>query len=120
MSKNLCQEKKTTGLKRYLFIFLAALLLIPALGMKAEAATTCKSLMSYPGKTTAKVNMRKKAGTSYKSYGMLEKNAEITILGYVSNKNQTWYKCKGKINGKTKTGYVSAAYVKRTRNPQVL
>lgn len=117
MSKNLCREKKRTGLKKYLFIFLAALLLIPAVGMKTEAATTCKSLMSYPGKTTAKVNMRKKAGTNYKSYGMLEKNAEITILGYVSNKNQTWYKCKGKINGKTKTGYVSAAYIKKDSKP---
>lgn len=117
MNKNLYEKKKTTGLKKYLFILLAAFFLVSAVGMKAEAATTCKSLMSYPGKTTAKVNMRKKAGTNYKSYGMLKKNAQVTLLGYVSNKNQTWYKCKGKINGKTKTGYVSAAYIKKDSKP---
>lgn len=98
----------------FLIFFMAFLM---TAGMSAEAATTCKSAMSYPAVTKAKVNMRKKAGTKYKSYGTLNKNAEVTLLGYVTNKGQTWYKCKGKIKGKTKTGYVSAAYIKKDFNP---
>lgn len=96
-------------------VFFMVILLLPE--MKTEAATTCKSAMSYPGTTTAQVNMRKKAGTKYKSYGMLNKNAEVTLLGYVTNKSQTWYKCKGKVNGKTKTGYVLASYIKKDSKP---
>lgn len=102
---------------RLLFIFCMSLFFIFTADVKAEAATTCVSRMSYPGWTTAKVNMRKKAGTSYKSYGMLDKNAEVTLLGYVTNKKQTWYKCTGKVNGKTRTGYVSAAYIKKDSSP---
>ena len=98
----------------FLIFFMAFLM---TAGMSAEAAVTCKSAMSYPAVTKAKVNMRKKAGTKYKSYGTLNKNAEVTLLGYVTNKGQTWYKCKGKIKGKTKTGYVSAAYIKKDSKP---
>ena len=83
-------------------------------GIKAEAAATCKSVIACPGKTSAKVNMRKKAGTTYKSYGMLKKNQSVTILGYTKNKGITWYKCKGTVNGKTRTGYVSSAYIIRS------
>lgn len=81
---------------------------------KAEAATTCSSVISVPAKTNGKVNMRKKAGTKYKSYGYVENGSAITILGEVKNNGIKWYKCKAKINGVTKTGYISSSYVKRT------
>ncbi|MBO5088628.1 MAG: SH3 domain-containing protein [Lachnospiraceae bacterium] len=87
--------------------------LVSAMGMTAQAATSCKSKISYPGTTTSAVNMRKKAGTNYKSYGMLKKGQSVTILGWCKNKGVKWYKCKAKVNGKNKTGYVSAAYVKQ-------
>jgi beta-N-acetylglucosaminidase len=45
---------------------------------------------------------------------MLSKNQSVTILGQVTNKGTKWYKCKAKVNGKSKTGYVSAAYVTQT------
>lgn len=113
-------SKKSIGHTRWnVIVFFIALcmaaLIVP--GKTAQAATTCKTAMSYPGVTTAKVNMRKKAGTRYKSCGTLAKNEEVTILGYVTNKGQTWYKCKGKIKGKTKTGYVNAAYIKKDVKP---
>lgn len=81
--------------------------------MQVKAATTCKSVISYPGKTTTQVNMRKKAGTNYTSYGLLNKNQSVTILGYAKNKGVTWYKCKAVVKGKTKTGYVSSLYIKK-------
>lgn len=99
---------------RIAILLLLCICLVPTAGTKAEAATACKSVISYPGKTTAKVNMRKKAGTNYKSYGLLKKNQSVTILGYVTNKGVKWYKCKAKINGKNRTGYVSSAYVKKS------
>ena len=87
--------------------------LVSAMGMTAQAATSCKSKISYPGTTTSAVNIRQKAGTNYKSYGMLKKGQSVTILGWCKNKGVKWYKCKAKVNGKNKTGYVSAAYVKQ-------
>lgn len=93
------------------FLFLC-ICMLSAAGERAEAATTCKSGLSYPATTTANVNMRKKAGTKYKSYGMLSKNQSVTVLGYLTNKGTKWYKCKGKIGGKTRTGYVSSSYIK--------
>ena len=62
------------------------------------------------------MNFRKKAGTNYKSYGLLESGQDVTILGWCSNQGMKWYKCKTKINGKNKTGYVCADYVKRKSN----
>lgn len=110
------KKKKWTTFKIILMLCMA-LLCIPMVSIKAQAATTCKSKMAYPGTTTAQVNMRKKAGIKYKSYGMIEKNAEVTILGYVTNKKQTWYKCKANVNGIMRTGYVSAAYIKKASDP---
>lgn len=97
-----------------LILLLLAVIFIPIIGgVKSEAATTCKSKISYPGVTTGQVNMRKKAGTNYKSYGLIGKNQSVTILGYTKNKGTTWYKCKAVVNGKKKTGYVSSSYVKK-------
>lgn len=83
-------------------------------GVDAKAAKTCSSVISLPAKTNSKVNMRKKAGTSYTSYGYVEKNKKVTVLGEVTNAGMKWYKCKAAVNGKTKTGYICASYVKVT------
>lgn len=102
---------------RCLAFLVVCMLCIPVIGMKAEAATTCKTKISYPGSTTAEVNFRKKAGTKYKSYGMLKKEQSVTILGWCTNKGTKWYKCRAKVNGKSKTGYISSAYVKQKSKP---
>ncbi len=103
-------------LKNCVFVLLFAFF-VSAMGMSAQAATSCKSKISYPGTTIAEVNIRKKAGTNYTSYGMLKKGQSVTILGWCKNKGVKWYKCKAKVNGKSKTGYVSAAYVQRQSKP---
>ncbi len=109
--------RKVKDLVKIIVVLLACIFFVPVTGIKAEAATSCKSVISYPGTTASKVNMRKKAGTNYKSYGMLEENASVTILGYVTNKGITWYKCKGKVNGKTRTGYVHSSYIIKKSKP---
>lgn len=83
-------------------------------GVDAKAAKTCSSVISLPAKTNSKVNMRKKAGTGYASYGYVGKNKEVTVLGQVTNAGVKWYKCKAKVNGKSKTGYICASYVNVT------
>lgn len=113
MINNKKREKTKWTTIRFIIMLCICMLWVPVIGMRAEAATTCTSAVTYPGKTTAKVNMRKKAGTSYTSYGMIAKNQSVTILGYVTNKGTTWYKCKAVVNGKTRTGYVSSAYIKK-------
>lgn len=107
------------GRKRKVFVrFIMLLILcmcgVVAPGTKVEAATTCSSAIKFPGTVTSKVNMRKKAGTKYKSYGYVAKNESISILGEVTNNGKKWYKCKAKVNGKSKTGYIAASYVSRT------
>lgn len=101
--------------RRRIWQLIVAILLcvctVPMFGKKVEAAKTCSSVISYPGKTKAQVNIRKKGGTTYKSYGMLKANQSVTILGQVTNKGVKWYKCKTKINDKTVTGYVCATYI---------
>lgn len=107
-----CNQKKIRIVRIMLFLLTVFFALM--IGIKSEAATTCKSKISYPGVTTSQVNMRKKAGTNYKSYGLIGKNQAVTILGYTKNKGTTWYKCKAVVNGKKKTGYVSSLYIKKT------
>ncbi len=107
--------KKSTCL---LFILAGLLLWIPTDTCRVEAASTCKSAISYPGTARAKVNMRKKAGLRYKSYGMVKKKQSVTILGYVSNGGVKWYKCRAQIGGKTRTGYISALYIRQQSKPK--
>jgi beta-N-acetylglucosaminidase len=106
--------KRREKLGRLLIMMLLCFSAVSFSGQKAEAAATCSSVISFPGKTKAEVNIRKKAGTSYTSYGLLSKNQSVTILGEVTNKETKWYKCKAKVNGKNKTGYVSASYITKT------
>jgi beta-N-acetylglucosaminidase/uncharacterized protein YgiM (DUF1202 family) len=91
---------------------------VPKCSLHTEAAVTCKSVISYPATTKSRVNIRKKAGTKYKSYGMVAGNTNVTILGYVKTYGVTWYKCKTTLeSGKTKTGYISSAYIKKVSKP---
>ena len=105
-------SKKKIGLRLLLLLFLC-LSGVALSGIQAEAATTCSSKIKFPAKTTTKVNIRKKAGTKYTSYGYVAKNDTVTILGQVTNKGVKWYKCKAKVKGKNKTGYICASYVKK-------
>lgn len=57
------------------------------------------------GKTTAQLNVRSGAGTSYKKIGSLSKGAKVEIVSKLSN---GWYK----IKYKNTYGYVSGSYVK--------
>ncbi len=91
---------------------------MPMKASKVNAATTCKSVIAYPGETRAKVNIRKKAGTKYTSYGMVNKKEKVIIRGYVTSGGMKWYKCKTYVNGKVKEGYISAAYVKQQSKPK--
>ncbi len=98
--------------KRWLLL-LVCLVVTLAAGGNVKAESTCKSGISYPGRTNAEVNLRKKAGQNYQSYGMIRKGQNITILGYVTNKGSKWYKCKAKVNGKNRIGYVKGSYVEK-------
>ncbi len=100
-----------------LVLVLICTLFVPCLGMKAEAATTCKTKIAYPASTTAQVNFRKKAGTKYKSFGLLKKDQSVTVLGWCTNQGMKWYKCRTKVNGKNKTGYISSSYVQLKSKP---
>ncbi len=111
--KDILKRKALT----FIVMLIVGMLCVPLVGMKAEAATTCKTKIAYPATTTAQVNFRKKAGTKYKTYGLLKKGQDVTILGWCTNKGTKWYKCRTKVNGKNKTGYISSAYIKQKSKP---
>ncbi|MBQ8084972.1 MAG: SH3 domain-containing protein [Lachnospiraceae bacterium] len=105
------------NLLRVALLFL--ILSVSLCSFHSNAAVTCKSVISYPGTTKATVNMRKKAGTKYKSLGMVDKGENVKILGYVKTRGITWYKCKATLqSGSTKTGYISSLYVKKVSKPK--
>lgn len=62
------------------------------------------------GKTTASLNMRKGASTSYSKITVIPKGKSVTIYGYMDVPGVNWYKVKYG----SKTGYVSSEYVKVT------
>lgn len=114
MTNNKIRNKKVN----LILFFIMVVLILPACKMNVSAATTCKSAISYPGMVKSDVNMRKKAGTKYKSYGMVAKGTSVVILGYVKNGGVTWYKCRAELqSGVVKTGYISSTYVKRVSKP---
>lgn len=80
------------------------------------AETTCSTVTAYPGSTTTAVNVREKAGTKYKSLGVVAMNTPVTILGTCVNGSENWYKVEVKVGGKTQTGYIFASYVKKAGN----
>ncbi len=54
------------------------------------------------------VNVRKGAGTSYKSLKRLKKGSKLKVIGSKGG----WYKVSLKIKGKTQKGYVLSKYIK--------
>lgn len=113
-------KKTKDNYKHLLYFFLLCFLGIALFSINVEAAKGCKSMISYPGKTTSKVNIRQKASTRYKSYGFVSKNEPVVILGYTTNDGMKWYKCRTKVNGKTKTGYISAYYISIKYKPKAV
>lgn len=109
------EEKKL--FKYWILMLVLAMLIIPCVGMKAEAASTCKSAIRYRATTTSRVNLRQEAGTIYKTYGLLDANQEIIIMGWLETDSGTWYKCHAAVNGVTRVGYVSGSYVKLEKQP---
>lgn len=57
---------------------------------------------------TAGVNVRKGAGTSYKSLKKLNKGAKVKVIG----SKGSWYRVSLKIKGKTRKAYILKKYVK--------
>ena len=57
---------------------------------------------------TTRVNVRKGAGTSYKSLKKLNKGAKVKVIGSKGN----WYRVSLKIKGKTRKAYILKKYVK--------
>lgn len=57
--------------------------------------------------TASSLNVRSGAGTSYSTITTLKKGASVTITGT----SGSWYQISVKVNGSTKTGYVSKSYV---------
>ena len=108
--KNKKEQQRSFFVYWLIFVF-AVMLVVPSIGMKAEAATTCETVLCYPGLTNSAVNFREQAGTTFPTYGMLKKEQPVQILGWITNSSGTWYKCNANINGSLKTGYISAGYV---------
>ena len=73
-----------------------------------SSAVSAKTKASVKGKTTDRVNIRKGAGTSYKSYKIVKKGTRLTITG----SKGSWYRVSITVSGKKKTGYVKKTYVK--------
>ena len=64
------------------------------------------------GTTTAAINMRKGAGTSYGRITTLPKNKTLVLYSSKTVSGTTWYKVKYKVSGVYKTGWISGSYIK--------
>ena len=80
---------------------------------------TCKGYMikdfftiTKKGTTTAAINMRKGAGTSYGRITTLPKNKTLVLYSSKTVSGTTWYKVKYKVSGIYKTGWISGSYIK--------
>lgn len=83
-------------------------LISESIGLVSYAATT--------GTVTAtSLNVREKASVSSKKLGAIPKGTKVTISSETKDsKGDLWYKIKVTIKGKSVTGYVSGAYIKKT------
>lgn len=109
---------KKNFLERLKLIVAAAMVSVsltmsPQYALPVHAATTCSSVVTYPGTTITAVNVREKAGTKYKSFGVVSANTGVTILGLCNNNGEDWYKVSVKVSGTARTGYIFASYVKK-------
>ncbi len=64
------------------------------------------------GTTTAALNMRKGAGTSYGRITVIPKGKTLVLYSSKSVSGTTWYQVKYKVSGVYKTGWVSGSYIK--------
>lgn len=71
------------------------------------APTATSTYKSFTGYTTANLNVRSGAGTTYSKLGLLSKGTAVTVTGESGN----WYK----INYGGKTAYVSKSYITKTK-----
>lgn len=69
---------------------------------------TAKTEPAVKGKTTAKVSVRKNAGTKYSVLKTVKKGTNLTITG---SRGQ-WYRVSVTYKGAKRTGYVSKKYVR--------
>lgn len=97
-------------------VLAASLVFTPINETTVYGATTCESVVSFPGQTTTSVNVREGAGTNYKTYGVVSANTSVTILGTCVNGSETWYKVSVTVNGTKKTGYIFSSYIKKAGN----
>lgn len=88
--------------------------------MPSETATITIGNKTKTGNVISTVNLRKGPSTNYKTLTTLSKNQKVTVLKGVMTsmdfcvtwlQNPYWYQVKAEKDGKTYTGYVSAAYV---------
>lgn len=73
-----------------------------------SSAVSGKTKASVTGKAKSKTQVRKGAGTSYKSYKTVKKNTKLTITG----SKGSWYRVSIKVKGKKKNAYIMKKYVK--------
>lgn len=108
MKKNYGRGKSLLGVNK---IWLLLFLLVLSFYMPV-----CQVRAASLGKVTASVlNLRKSYSTSSSIVGKLKKGSKVSISS--SKKDNTgglWYKISATVNGKKKTGYVAAAYIKKT------
>lgn len=64
------------------------------------------------GTTTAALNMRKGAGTSYGKITTVPKGKTLVLYSSKTVSGTTWYKVKYKVSGVYKTGWISGSYIK--------
>ena len=64
------------------------------------------------GTTTAALNMRKGAGTSYAKITVIPKGKTLVLYSSKSAGGTTWYQVKYKVSGVYKTGWISGEYIK--------
>ncbi|MEI3339884.1 MAG: GH25 family lysozyme [Eubacterium sp.] len=86
---------------------------------KYGAFSTVKVLHTKVAKTVKirtrySVNLRKYAGTAYKTLKTVPSGQKFTVLYQTKDKSgKTWYKVKYKVKKKTYTGYIMAKYTKK-------
>ena len=110
MRKSRKKQRKKWKLFMGGVVLAASLVFTPINETIVYGATTCESVVSFPGQTTTSVNVREGAGTNYKTYGVVSANTSVTILGTCVNGSETWYKVSVTVNGTKKTGYIFCSF----------
>ena len=96
------KKKKRTGYIRNLYVKMT---------LKSATTAAVNNL-----KTSIKIRSKTDVNSAYKKSGnkyiKLAKGAEVKITKDIKKKNVKWYKLSFTYQGKTKTGYVAAKYIK--------